>query len=374
MYNLLTKYGIELFIEVFMSSLFVTVEKNYAHGHTGVKARDDIASILSEDLWIKLELHKRLDPTKLINTGLNIGDKIRRIAAIPVNILDWSHINSIVSDNDILLVQFPLAMYPKVSLSALHFVSRMKSRGVKFIFLIHDLESLRGYTDTKVEEAFLNNADVIIAHNSNMCKYLLSKNYCDKLVSLECFDYLAEYANKKDLCRNGIDIAGNLSPEKAGYIYKLDSMLSSEQFNLYGPNMLAETKASKFYKGNFSPLELMNKMNGKFGLVWDGDSPDTCSGKFGDYLRYNNPYKLSLYLACGMPVMIWNQAAQSSFVESNGIGLTVSSIPEGIKRMRRLSNDEFHLLQERAEEMGSKIREGFFTRLAISSALKIINE
>ena len=33
------------------------------------------------------------------------------------------------------------------------------------------------------------------------------------------------------------------------------------------------------------------KMEGSFGLVWDGTSKDTCIGGFGEYLKFNNPHK-----------------------------------------------------------------------------------
>ena len=33
--------------------------------------------------------------------------------------------------------------------------------------------------------------------------------------------------------------------------------------------------------------------------MWDGNSIDTCSDIYGEYLRINNPYKLSLYIAAG---------------------------------------------------------------------------
>lgn len=59
------------------------------------------------------------------------------------------------------------------------------------------------------------------------------------------------------------------------------------------------------WHGSFKPEESPEHLQG----VWDGDSVDTCAGNTGAYLRYNNPHKTSLYLACGMPVIVWKEAA-----------------------------------------------------------------
>ncbi|NRO11242.1 Beta-1,6-galactofuranosyltransferase WbbI [Lactobacillus helveticus] len=48
----------------------------------------------------------------------------------------------------------------------------------------------------------------------------------------------------------------------------------------------------------------------------------------GNYLRYNDPHKLSLYLASGIPVIIWKKAAEAKFVEENKVGITVDSLED----------------------------------------------
>ena len=57
-------------------------------------------------------------------------------------------------------------------------------------------------------------------------------------------------------------------------------------------------------------------------------SSETCKGSFGEYLRINNPHKTSLYLASGIPVIIWSKAALAEFIEKNKCGITVDSLYE----------------------------------------------
>ena len=47
----------------------------------------------------------------------------------------------------------------------------------------------------------------------------------------------------------------------------------------------------KTYFGSFLPDELPVALEGGFGLVWDGDSAETCSGVFGEYLRFTTLIK-----------------------------------------------------------------------------------
>ena len=49
------------------------------------------------------------------------------------------------------------------------------------------------------------------------------------------------------------------------------------------------------HKGVFKPEELPRVLDGSYGLVWDGDSLDECSGNIGEYLKINkNPKTIDI--------------------------------------------------------------------------------
>lgn len=122
--------------------------------------------------------------------------------------------------------------------------------------------------------------------------------------------------------KNSIAIAGNLSPEKCSYIYKFIENNPELKINLYGVGYKGRSEYSNAeYHGSFSPEELPSKLDSAYGLVWDGPEITSCSGDFGKYLRFNNPHKLSLYMAAGIPVVTWKQAAIADFVEKHQVGL-----------------------------------------------------
>ncbi len=187
-----------------------------------------------------------------------------------------------------------------------------------------------------------------------------------KIVSLGIFDYLIpDFQEKKELSKDQpIIVAGNLAQEKAGYLYKLPA---NPAYNLYGVGF-DESRAleNETYFGSFLPDELPVALEGGFGLVWDGDSAETCSGVFGEYLRYNNSHKASLYLASGFPLVVWKQSALSHFVLEKNCGVAVESLHDLKNTIENLSDADYQELVANAKNIGKKIRDGFY----LTSALK----
>ena len=327
----------------------------------GVKARDDIKRILGDmDQWRPVEVHRCWDRS----------GKMERLRAVAVNCGDWAAVSRVVGSGDVLLVQYPLAMYPKVSLTALPFLDSIRRKGCRIILLVHDLDSLRGRGSSLNDDRFLERADVIIAHNGRMKKELARRGVRAEVCCLGVFDYLAE--GELPPCDEGVDVAGNLGREKAGYIYLAAERGLRLPLNLYGANYDGPENGVCRYRGRFAPEELPKHMTGRFGLVWDGDSLECCSGEYGAYLAINSPHKLSLYLALGKPVMIWSGAAEADFVAENGVGIVINSIREGEACYLSLSGREYERMRDSAAKMSERLRKGFYTRRAIGEALRLL--
>ena len=331
--------------------------------NAGNKARNDVEEIvkregyqslvLSVDNWyemgtLKAQLHK----SKAIGQALNQ-----------------------LKQGDELLIQFPMLHH---SFFTTHHVKKAQKKGVKVHFIIHDLEALRyANLDTvplkhKIrvqiqESGLLGAADGIIAHNPIMKSVLVNKGVAeDKIVSLGIFDYLIpNFQEKSGLTKDQpIIVAGNLAQEKAGYLYSLPE---EPAYNLYGVGFdESRALANETYFGSFLPDELPAALEGGFGLVWDGDSAETCSGVFGEYLRYNNSHKASLYLAAGFPVVVWEESALAHFVIDKQCGLVVSSLSDLKENLDTLSEEQYKEMLENAKQIGSKLRQGQYLRTALS--------
>ena len=332
--------------------------------NAGNKARNDVEVIFNRLGYTPLKV--RVDDWYKMNV---FNAQIHKYRAL------WRAFKRLKKNDDI-VIQFPLLHH---SLFINSLLKSLKNRGVNIYLLIHDLETLRFVNDKTLpfrmklrmkltESDTFHSVTGIIAHNPIMKSVLVDKGVeADKIVSLGIFDYLIpNFQEKTGLTKNQpIIVAGNLAQEKAGYLYSLPE---EPAYNLYGVGF-DESRAltNETYFGSFLPDELPAALEGGFGLVWDGDSAETCSGVFGEYLRYNNSHKASLYLASGFPLVVWKQSALSYFVLENGCGIAVESLHDLKASIDHLSDEDYQNLVDNAKRVGQEIREGRYLKTALAS-------
>jgi len=99
-------------------------------------------------------------------------------------------------------------------------------------------------------------------------------------------------------------------------------------------------------------------MSGSYGLLWDGPSPDTCAGPYGSYMRVNTPHRISLFLACGIPVIVWDQSAMAPLVLEEGLGFAVSSLGEIPAKRMEISAEQYSEMAKKAWLTGARLRRG----------------
>lgn len=229
----------------------------------------------------------------------------------------------------IVSIQYPLLSINKVFK---YFIKAAKIKGIKFYCVVHDLESLRtGGKDKYLinkEITDLSYYDAVIAHNPLMIEWLQKKGLTNKITSLQLFDYLCEdftLQAERPFTKTMV-FAGNLS--KSSFIYSL-AAIKKWKFNVYGPYFdqgKAIGQDNIYWRGEFSPENIVRKLNGCFGLIWDGNSIEECDEVLGNYLKFNNPHKFSLYIAAGLPVIAPTSAAISGFIKENQIGLLINNL------------------------------------------------
>ena len=271
--------------------------------------------------------------------------------------------------DDILLIQYPLI---NTMLGFEKVMEKLKEKGVITIILIHDLDSLRFIGMPRVvkeDRNVINKANYIIAHNKKMKEKLIEMCKIDKdrTIELEIFDYILDNEiipkeRKKD---KPIVIAGNLSKEKAEYLKYLKNV-NNVTFNLYGKGYQKDEDEKNInYIGAFLPEELINNLDGSFGLVWDGNSIDTCSGPYGEYLKYNNPHKTSLYLTAMLPVIVWKNSAMAEFVENNKVGITIERLEDISFEIQKITDEEYSKMIENTKAISEKLKRGEYLRKSI---------
>lgn len=337
--------------------------------NAGGKARQDVTDILESIGYQKLIAESEMNERQELNAVQRLVHhyKVKKM---------WKKTLSVVGKGDEIIIQFPLLNH---SLFFNQVIKQLSKNGVKVYFLIHDLESLRWSQSKSTslksrirlnieERSVLRLSEGIIAHNKKMKSYI--KTYSvesSKIIPLEIFDYIIpSYHERKNLdnfqLNAPIVIAGNLKQHKAGYVYHLPSNV---EFNLYGIGYEQTDDKSVHYCGSFMPEELPFVLKGSFGLVWDGPSSESCIETYGEYLRVNNPHKTSLYLASGIPVVVWSEAAIASFIKENNCGILVSNLSELPELLSMITVDEYELMKKNTEIIGERLRQGFYTKQAV---------
>lgn len=261
--------------------------------------------------------------------------------------------------------------YPMLNNVFKYFVMITKLKRVKFFCIIHDVESLRlGGNDkilVKQEVENLNFYDALIVHNDEMLCWLKQQGISKKMITLQMFDYLSKAGNSTTeligVNYRTVAFAGNLS--KSNFIYCLDK-ISSWNFNLYGPNFkeqLAVKCENVIWKGSFAPDDISSKIDGCFGLVWDGDNIDRDDGVWSNYLKYNNPHKVSLYLAAGIPIIAPKTSAISAFIKQEKVGLLIDNLYDLFDI--NLSVEQYNILKQNCLKIKQKVISGYFCTAAV---------
>lgn len=326
-------------------------EEPAAGNHAGNKARRDVDEIFRRRNYVPIEnvVETRFDSTvEKINYALKPSTwkkflRLRRLENLNV------------------IAQFPV-YGNKLMRSALE---RFFDRN-RMSFIVHDLNALRNFNSASTADELdrLNRAQILIVHNRRMRERLSEIGVRTPMIELECFDYLldGELPARSTLERNKIIFAGNLA--KSEFLRSIGEL--DVEFELYGPGFDEKISSRNVkYRGSFAPNEVPYKLGGGCGLIWDGDSLDECSGAYGEYLKLNNPHKLSLYIASGLPTVTWTRAAIAEFILEHGIGFTVGSLREIPSALERMTDGEYRSMLENSARLQSKLASGFFLNRAL---------
>jgi len=261
------------------------------------------------------------------------------------------------------VVQYPLGRFNEFAL-------RLMKMGGRSACLVHDLEMLRRPDLARREARTLGRFDVVIAHSEAMATVIRAEVPGVSVVVLEAFDFLGSPPPlERTVAPTCLYVFGNLSRDKAGYLYEIDTSPSSAAVEIYGPNCDSELLPPGVrWNGLLDPRQPdLGAVKG-FGLVWDGESSTTLAGPFGDYLKYNAPHKFSLYLALGIPVVVPAAAAVAPVVERYGLGACVNSVEEAARFVETCPESDWKRMLDAVDEVRRRVTTGEFLASALTRA------
>lgn len=261
-----------------------------------------------------------------------------------------------IGKNDTVIVQ-------SISPLVMKMLGRCRKRGARIIYLVHDLNYVR-YKRESIELKACQQMDELIVHTESMRQLLVSEGITVPIKVMHLFDYYSDDAmpgiNDIATLRNTIAFAGNISKSTFLFDEQVFTTLTEHyNFDVYGyldnPEQLKSSGIR--YKGDF-PSNKTGQLKAGWGLVWDGDSTESCQGNMGEYLRINSPHKISLYLCSGFPVIVWSESCIGQWLVNQGVAIAIKSIKELHDTLSNISEEEYLKLVANAQILGQKLRTG----------------
>ncbi len=314
------------------------------------KAKMDIEKILSENYDFKI-----------IRTDTNNNNTFKKI----INAFRKIWVSFKYRNAEIVLFQIPFS-------SKKIYTGLYKNK----VGIIHDIDGLRNKDENQLkrEIGFYKELKYIVSHNQIMTDFLIGQGLDkDRIINLEIFDYMCDVHEKnRKFDKKKVEVAYMGNYEKAPFLFQLDENKMDFKLNFYGV-WCKEINNNKIeYKGAFKPDEVLDKLDADIGLVWDGnyDESEEEGKKYKEYTKYNNPHKLSGYLAAGLPVIVWSKAAVAKFVEENNVGYLINNLYE----INDIDFSDYEEKKKNAKEIGKRLKEGFYTKKAIGEIITRIED
>lgn len=269
------------------------------------------------------------------------------------SLIRWS---SKLQPGDLLALVYPV--YPTLYNWLLR---AAKAKGVELLVIIGDIDGLKDddAVQLKKDIHFFREQKRVLVHNEAMAAWMHSVGVNARLESIDFFPFLAMPATKDQPASEAIVFAGNLG--KSQFLVQLDQPeLASIHFHVYGDGLPTsmELPSNVIWKGRFPPAAMPGRVEGRFGLLWDGEAWDHAEGSIGRYMAYISHHKLSLYILAGLPLLVPRTAGAAALVEKEEIGIVFNSLRDIEGQIKKLSEESFAEMRLRLIPWSMRLSDG----------------
>lgn len=331
----------------------VFITNLYGVGGTATKAQNDVTNIVRRDLqYGELGIYCYMvesDSEEMLRTRLD-------------------GIISSVGSGDVVVLQTPTW---NNMLFEEKLMDKLNARvGAKKIVFIHDVIPLMFQNWVVPFSRYIdlyNRADLLIAPSQAMVDFLRSNGLTVKKVVIQrMWDcVLSVDSARRPQFKKVLNFAGNPNKDaKLAFVreWKYDNVQLAVTVD---NGDWAQDKNIRFlgWFNNDNLLAEALRNSGGFGLLWS-ENP-----YWREYMKKNASYKFSTYLAAGIPVIVPSGIAEEETVIRKNLGLVVDSLDEAVERIEQMSEDEYNKMVESVESVAYLLREGYFTKKALTDAV-----
>jgi hypothetical protein len=276
-----------------------------------------------------------------------------------------------VLPGDLVIVQYPL--WTNYMQFELEFVRYLKNdRKAKVVALVWDIISWihddrkRDYTKD-ASLWILNEYDLVVAANPKMANRLLTEGGVKTpMISMDLTDFIYHGPLKeKRFIKQLFYVATGIDPAI------INEYQSSMPINFIGPyNKKTSTFDYIHLLGPMRSEEIPFQFDGGFGLLYY----PTGGGYKGmsHYGEYNNPMKLSLYLAAGLPVIMLSNMAHAEWVKKYRLGIVVDSLSQIDAAIDNLVEADYDEMLTNLKPWQHAVTNGFFSKQLALEAIRFL--
>ncbi|KSU17519.1 beta-1,6-galactofuranosyltransferase [Lactococcus lactis] len=287
----------------------------------------------------------------------------------------WEYLEALLScvlPGDTVIVQYPL--WTNNTEFELEFINYLKNvRHAKIVAMVWDIVSWlqdnrdRDYTGD-ASLWMLNKYDLVIAANTKMGKRLREEGgVITPMIPMHLTDFIykgplipKQYKKELYYVATGIDPA------------MIEETPSDIRINFIGPNhQVKETPETVSLLGPMDSNDIPSKLDGGFGLLY---YPQNGGYKgMHRYGEYNNPMKLSLYLASGLPVICLSNTAHAKWIKEQRVGIVIDQLGDLEKAIESISEEDYYKMLNNLKPWQRAVSSGFFAKTAAIEAVRYIN-
>lgn len=269
---------------------------------------------------------------------------------------------------DLVVWQYP-KYSPQLELTMLNW---FHEKQVIVSSFIHDISLLR--EEIKDREHYSSAADKtllasfdanIVPENFVAPLQRLTQVVLKNVIALAPYDFITQNQVLPAKYSKNIFYAGSLV--KFPRLQNIDFKLT-----VYGERNFSsiDINNSNIVNRGFMPAEdLASNLNEGFGLIWDEDKNNFYRQL---YTKWNWPYKFSLYMVSGLPVIAWSGSAIADFIKLSHVGIVVDNLDQITDELGKITEQEFNDMAYNAATIGNKLAEGDSTKSALTMLEKFM--
>lgn len=265
---------------------------------------------------------------------------------------------------DVIFLQMPTWITPEWDME---FINHIRPYGIHLVIFIQDILSVtdNAWDILSREINVYNQAEVIIAHSQQMIDFLKEHGLTvKKTISLDLMDHVTpfEFSHPAQF-HHSISYAGSYDPNKSDFIRNWN--YPDVRFRIYSkPQDWFDQQNLEFVSWK-DEAELLYDLrnNGGFGMNW------TDNENWEKYSAINDSFKLSTYIAAGIPLVAQSSMTQHQMIQDKGLGIVADTLDEAVDKVAHTTEEQYNQMAQNVEHFAPLVRHGFFTKRALVNAM-----